>query len=58
MSKITQLNNHKKHAYDFKHINNDNINANDIWRYKIHLSVSGTVKVAINIIDAINALYI
>ena len=61
MSKITQLNNHiesKKHAYDFKYINNDNINANDIWRDKIHLSESGTVKIAINIIDVINALYI
>ena len=32
MCKITRLNNHKKHAYDFKYINNDNINANDIWR--------------------------
>ena len=60
MSKITQLNNHiesKKQTYGFRFINNDNINANDIWRDKIHLSESGIVKIANNIIDAINALH-
>ena len=52
MSKVTHLNKHmgsKKQTYDI-------INANDIWRDKIHLSESGTVKIANNIINAINAL--
>ena len=60
-SKITQLNNHiesNTKAYDFMYINNDNINADDIWRDNIHLSDTGTAKIAINIIAAINALYI
>ena len=52
MSKVTHLNKHmgsKKQTYDI-------INANDIWRDKIHLSESGTIKIANNIINAINAL--
>ena len=59
-SKVRQLNDHiesKKEMYEFTYINNNNINGNDIWRDKLHLSESGTVKIANNIIDAINALH-
>ena len=59
-SKVRQLNDHiesKKEMYEFTYINNNNINGNDIWRNKLHLSESGTVKIANNIINAINGLY-
>ena len=59
-SKVRQLNDHiesKKEMYEFTYINNNNINGNDIWRDKLHLSESGTVKIANNISNAINALY-
>ena len=41
MSKVTQLNIHiesKKQTYDFKNIDNNNINVDVIWRNKIQLS--------------------
>ena len=61
LTKVRELNKHiesMKLTLDFKFINNENIFASDIGNDNIHLNPSGTVKIANNIINAINTLHI
>ena len=58
--KVSDLNNlleSKKHFYNFTFISNENILAKDTGKDNLHLNYAGTVKVANNIIDAINTLH-
>ena len=60
ISKIRELNNLlelKKETYNFKFINNDNIFAKDLGKDNLHLNYTGNIKIANNIIDAINNLH-
>ena len=60
MAKVSQLNKFiesQQQIYDFKFINNDNINEKDVGNDKLHLNYSGTVKIANNITNAINTLH-
>ena len=59
-TKVSDLNNlleSKKHIYNFTFISNENILAKDIGKDNLHLNYAGTVKIATNIIDAINTLH-
>ena len=59
-TKVRDLNNlleSKKHFFNFKFISNENILAKDIGKDDLHLNYAGTVKIANNIIDAINTLH-
>ena len=56
-SKVRELNNilnKSKFLYGFSFINNDNILAQDICKDDLHLNYTGTVKIAINITEALN----
>ena len=59
-TKVRDLNNlleSKKHFFNFKFISSENILAKDIGKDDLHLNYAGTVKIANNIIDAINTLH-
>ena len=57
LTKVRELNNNlnkSKSLYGFIFINNDNILAQDICKDDLHLNYTGTVKIAINITEALN----